>query len=67
MKLEQLIEYIKIHVISLEQDMENLSQEMEALDMNSKDYVELDFEYNHTGGQLLATRHLLSVAEDILG
>lgn len=63
MNLQQLIEYMKLHVISLEQDIENISEEMEALDPASKDYAELDFEYNHWSGQLLATRHLLSMAE----
>ena len=62
----KLIEYTKLHLISLEQDMENLSEEMEPLDPNSKDFVELDFEYNHTGGQLLATRHLLQTMEEML-
>jgi len=62
----KLVEYIKLHVISLEQDIENISEEMEALDPASKDYNELDFEYNHCSGQLLATRHILSVVEDIL-
>jgi hypothetical protein len=64
--MNQLIEYIKIHIISLEQDLEQISNEMEALDPASKDYNELDFEYNHLGGQILATRHILSVAEGIL-
>jgi hypothetical protein len=52
----KLVEYIKLHVISLEQDLENISSEME----------ELDPESNHWSGQLLATRHILSVVEDIL-
>jgi hypothetical protein len=63
----KLIEYIKLHVISLEQDLENIAQEMELLDPESKAYKELDFEYNHWSGQLLSARHILSVAEDILG
>ena len=62
----KLVEYIKLHVISLEQDLENISQEMESLDPESKLSKELDFEYNHWSGQLLATRHILSVVEDIL-
>jgi hypothetical protein len=65
--MNKLIEYIKLHVISLEQDLENISNEMESLDPASKDYNELDFEYNHMAGQILSARHLLSVAEDILG
>lgn len=63
----QLKEYIKLHIISLEQDLENISQEMEELDPESKACKELDFEYNHWSGQLLSARHILSVAEDILG
>ncbi len=62
----KLIEYMKIHLISLEQDLENISQEMEALDPESKACKELDYEYNHTAGQLLTARHFLSVADDIL-
>jgi hypothetical protein len=64
--MNKLIEYIKLHVISLEQDLENIAQEMEMLDPGSKAYTELDFEYNHTAGQALSARHILSVANDIL-
>ncbi len=62
----KLIEYMKIHIISLEQDLEQISDEMEALDPASKDFNELDFEYNHLSGQILNARHFLSVASDIL-
>jgi hypothetical protein len=63
----QLIEYMKLHLISLMQDMEALEEQMEQLDMNSKDFMELDFEFNNLSGQTIATRHLMSVASDILG
>lgn len=62
----KLIEYTKLHIISLEQDLENIASEMEALDMESKDYKELDFEYNHMAGQILSARHLLKVMEEML-
>ena len=62
----KLIEYTKLHIISLEQDLEQISTEMESLDMNSKDWDELDFEYNHMGGQILSARHLLQVMEEML-
>jgi hypothetical protein len=65
--MNQLIEYMKLHLISLMQDLEALEDEMEKLDMNSKAYVELDFEYNIKSGEITATRHLMSVASDILG
>jgi len=63
----QLIEYIKLHIISLNQDLENLSNQMESLDPASKSYTELDIEYTWTSGQVSACEHILSVAADILG
>lgn len=62
----QLVEYMKIHLISIEQDQEDVSNEMEKLDPASKDYNELDYEYNWLGGQIIATRHFLSVADDMM-
>jgi hypothetical protein len=64
--MNTLIEYMKIHLISIEQDIESVTEQMEAMDPNCKDYAELDFEYNHLSGQALATRHFLSVAEDMI-
>ena len=66
-RTSQLKEYMKLHVISLEQDLENISQEMEELDPESKACKELDYEYNYISGQSIATRHILSVVEDIMG
>jgi hypothetical protein len=57
---------MKIHLISLNQDLEALEDEMEKLDMNSKAYLELDFDYNIKSGEITATRHLMSVATDIM-
>ena len=59
-----LLEYMKIHLISLEQDSAYIEKQMEELDMNSKDYVELDFEYNWLAGQMIATRHFIKIAEE---
>jgi len=55
---------MRIHLISIEQDIEGLAAQMELLDMESKDYKELDFEYNYLQGQSIITRHYLSVADD---
>ena len=63
----QLTEYMNIHLISLMQDLESLEDRMEKLDPNCKDYAELDFEFNWVSGQITATRHLMSVAADIMG
>jgi len=64
--MNKFIEYTKLHIISLEQDLENISQEMESLDPESKACKELDYEYNHMAGQILSARHLLSVATDMI-
>ena len=64
--LIKFIEYMKIHLMSVEQDIQQVSEEMEKLDENSKDYKELEFEFNWLGGQRIATAHLLSVASDML-
>lgn len=63
----QVKEYMKLHLISLMQDLEELEDKMEQLDMNSKDFKELDFEFNIKLGEITATRHLMSVVEDIMG
>lgn len=64
--MEYLVEYMKIHLISIEQDIEGLVSQMDMLDPESKDYKELDFEYNYLQGQSIITRHYLSVAADTI-
>ena len=59
-----LLEYMKLHLVSIEQDQEYVKEQMEELDENSKDYAELDFEYNWLGGQIIATRHFIQIGEE---
>jgi hypothetical protein len=61
---DYLLEYMKIHLISIEQDQAEVAEQMELLDINSKDYAELDFEYNWLGGQIIATRHFIQIGEE---
>jgi hypothetical protein len=61
---DYLIEYMKIHLVSIEQDLENIAQEMEMLDPESKECRDLDFEYNWLSGQIIATRHFIKVGEE---
>jgi hypothetical protein len=63
MNLETLIEFIKITIISLEQDLEGLAEQMDSLDMNSKDFADLDIEYNFISGQVTGMRYILSQAQ----
>jgi len=67
MDLNTLKEYMKLHLLSLEQDSEKLKSEMILIeDMNSDEYWDLEIEDISLNGQMIATSHLLSVAEGIL-
>ena len=63
MTLEHLIEFIKITIISLEQDLEGMTEEMDLLDPESKACKELDIEYNFISGQVTGMRYILEVAQ----
>jgi hypothetical protein len=66
--MNAFIEYIKIHLISLEQDAEKLSNLMDNFkgDLDSDSYRELEIEDIVNTGELRATQHLLSVAEGMI-
>ena len=64
----KLIEYIKLHLISLEQDSEKIQEQMNLIDdLESDEMRFLEIEDISNNGKIFATRHLLSVAADILG
>ena len=66
--MNQLIEYMKLHLISLEQDSAKIQSEMNLIDdWGSKAYNDVEIEDISLNGQMIATAHLLSVARDILG
>ena len=67
MRSGKLINYMNLHLISLMQDSQILNDKMEEVDMGSHEYDELEIEDISLNGQIMATRHLLSVASDILG
>lgn len=62
MTLEHLIEFIKITIISLEQDLEGLVEEMDKLDPSSKDYAALDIEHTFISGQKVGMSYILRQA-----
>ena len=66
--LNQLIEYIKLHEISLLQDAEKLQNIFNTYegDFDTDEYRDYEVEDIINTGELIATRHLLSVARDIL-
>jgi hypothetical protein len=64
MDLETFKEYIRIHLISLQQDSEELEKQMGFIDdLDSDEYKDLELEDVSTTGQMLACYHLLSVLE----
>ena len=62
MNLQTLTEFIKITIISLEQDLEGLYEDMESMDPASKDFADLDIEYNFISGQATGMRYILKQA-----
>jgi len=63
----QFLEYMKLHLISLEQDSERVQKAMDAYSNYEDDaYRELEIEDISLNGQYIATAHLLSVATDIM-
>ena len=65
----QVINYLKLHEISLLQDAEKLQAMLDNFvgDLDSDDYRALEIEDISNTGELIATRHILSVVADILG
>ena len=64
----QVIEYMKLHLISLEQDSAEINSKMDSTeDLESDEYKVLDVMDISINGQIIATTHLLSVVADILG
>ena len=65
----QVINYMKLHLISLQQDSEKLEEQMSQFEynMDSDEYKDLEIMDISVNGQIIATAHLLSVAADILG
>jgi hypothetical protein len=58
------MEYMKIHLISLNQDLEQY--ETKWKDDIAMNVDECLYSINYMNGQIEATRHLLSVATDIM-
>ena len=64
MNLETFKEYINLHLISLEQDSEELQKQMGFYDdYDSDEYQSLEIEDVSLNGQMIACYHFLSVLE----
>ena len=69
MSANSLIEYMKLHLISLEQDSKKIEEEMSQFEynMDSDEYEILEIQDISVNGQIIATSHLLEVAKEMLG
>ena len=64
MDLNTFKEYIRLHLISLEQDSEELQKQMGFYDdYDSDEYKDLEIEDISLNGQMIACYHFLSVLE----
>lgn len=64
--MNEMIEYIKLHITSLEQDSEKLNKEMDTYDdLDCDEYKDLEIEDISLNGQIMAAYHLLETALDI--
>lgn len=60
-----IIQYMQLHLISLEQDSAYIEKRMEEYtNYEDDEYRELEIEDISTNGQIIATRHLLEVANE---
>ena len=67
-KSSHFLEYMKLHLISLEQDAEMIQGKLDSFegDLDSDAYRELEIADIVNTGEIMATQHLLSVATDIM-
>ena len=64
MDLKTFEEYVRLHLLSLEQDSEEIQKQMGFYDdYDSDEYKDLEIEDISTNGQILACYHFLSVIE----
>lgn len=65
--MNYLTEYLKIHLLSLEQDSEEIEASMTLVDdMDSDEYKDLEIMDISVNSQIIATSHILSVVEGII-
>jgi hypothetical protein len=62
----ELIEYLKLHIISLNQDIEEVLKEQDSIeDLDSDEYKNLEIEEVSLNGQFIATTHILDYVYEL--
>jgi hypothetical protein len=65
MDISTLKEYIKLHLLSLEQDSEELNSVMITYDdLDSDEYKDMEIEDISLTGQMIACQHILGVIDE---
>ena len=65
MDLKTFEEYIRIHLISLQQDSEEMQKQMGFIDdLDSDEYKDLELEDVSLNGQMITCYHLLEVLNE---
>ena len=66
MDLKSFKEYVRLHLISLEQDSQQTVNEMNLIeDMDSDEYKDLEIYDISLNGQMIATNHLFRILEEV--
>ena len=66
MDLNTFKEYVKLHLISLEQDSEFLEKRLDEItEYDSDEYRELEITDIGNNGEIRATAHLLQILEEV--
>lgn len=61
-----LLNYMEIHLISLEQDAEEVRKQLDEMeDLESDEYYQLEIEDVYLNGQMTGIRHIMKVAKEM--
>lgn len=64
MRIRMVINHLINQYQQLDEHRLELEANMEQLDMNSKEYEDLDFEYNWTNGHLAGLKYAIELLEE---
>ena len=63
--LNQIIEYAKISIISLEQDIEQINDELDKLEYIDPDHDDLELEKVSLNSQIIGIRQILRYCQEL--
>lgn len=63
--MKQVREYVNLHLISLEQDSEELQEQLDSVVIDADEFDELNIQDISINGQIFATRHILNYLDEV--